>query len=390
MKRRGLFWFLTAAGILGAGLAGLLVTEQFVREAYVKKGIIFAEARQRYIRLRENTPGAALTSHVKIDGVERDIVMRADENGYIEPSAVHAHPDLKLVFFGGSTVQSINVDEKLRFPYLVGRRLEESLGLKVNSYNAAYLGNNSMHSNDILINKVVPLKPDFAIMMHNVNDLSLSTDYWKKDENFEYGLIGQFEELPGVPRSLGGILKMIKDATFPYTYNLIRTTLTSKKDFYDPQDVKPLVGHPRRKGQTKPLSAYDLDATAREQTDRFSRSLRLFVAASRIFGIQPVLMTQPSSGTLIPGSSQQNRAIHERFEDMHAVFNQVIREVAAAEGVFMVDLEAALDAQPRQVELFYDFVHYNEEGSVFIADVITERLARHIRERASVARPTMP
>ena len=53
----------------------------------------------------------------------------------------------------------------------MGRRLEEALTVKVNSYNAARSGNNSLHSINILLHKLMPLKPDIVVMMHNINDL---------------------------------------------------------------------------------------------------------------------------------------------------------------------------------------------------------------------------
>jgi len=45
-------------------------------------------------------------------------------------------------------------------------------------------GNNSLHSIDILVNKVIPIKPDIVVMMHNINDLvTLIYDqtYWGKN-----------------------------------------------------------------------------------------------------------------------------------------------------------------------------------------------------------------
>lgn len=73
------------------------------------------------------------------------------------------------------------MDEGNRFPCLVGHLLEQKTGKKVTSINAAMGGNNSLHSLDILLNKIIPLKPDVVVMMHNINDLvALMYDktYW--------------------------------------------------------------------------------------------------------------------------------------------------------------------------------------------------------------------
>ena len=93
-------------------------------------------------------------------------------------------PDLTLVFLGGSTVACIYVDEESRFPSLVGQLLSQQTGKKVTSYNSGVGGNNSLHSLDILLNKIIPLKPDVVVMMHNINDLvALIYDktYWSNN-----------------------------------------------------------------------------------------------------------------------------------------------------------------------------------------------------------------
>jgi len=142
----------------------------------------------RYILLREHKPGKVrmkIPPKYYIKNTENlDIKpyrFAIDEEGYIFPAKIYPDPDLKIVFLGGSTTESMYVDEKQRFPYLVGRTLGRQLGKKVNSYNAGRSANESMHSINILINKVLRLKPDVVVMMHNINDLLILRSqgtYW--------------------------------------------------------------------------------------------------------------------------------------------------------------------------------------------------------------------
>jgi hypothetical protein len=63
--------------------------------------------------------------------------------------------------------------------------LEKKSGLRVNAYNAAMAGNNSLHSINILLNKVIPLQPNIVFMMHNINDLAIllhEDSYWNKNK----------------------------------------------------------------------------------------------------------------------------------------------------------------------------------------------------------------
>ena len=56
-------------------------------------------------------------------------------------------------------------------------------GARINSYNGGMSGNNSLNVIDLLINKVIPLKPDVVVFMENINDLSTllyEGTYWSK------------------------------------------------------------------------------------------------------------------------------------------------------------------------------------------------------------------
>ncbi|MCS6771121.1 MAG: SGNH/GDSL hydrolase family protein [Kiritimatiellae bacterium] len=134
---------------------------------------------ERVIRLREHAPNQnrwvrPTREYMQgVDSLERKFYRLAtDENGFIMPSAIHETPDIELVFLGGSTTECLYVDETNRFPYLAGRLLESRTGLRINSYNGGHSGNHSMHSLNVLINKVLPMQPDAVILCHNINDFA--------------------------------------------------------------------------------------------------------------------------------------------------------------------------------------------------------------------------
>ncbi|MSO66072.1 MAG: hypothetical protein EXQ85_09840 [Alphaproteobacteria bacterium] len=102
--------------------------------------------------------------------------LETDRYGFINPSAGHRAPQATIVFLGGSTTEAMFVDPERRFPFLTGRLLEQSTGLRVNSLNGGRSGNNVVHAVQLLTGKVVPLKPTGVVLMENVNDLgTLST-----------------------------------------------------------------------------------------------------------------------------------------------------------------------------------------------------------------------
>jgi hypothetical protein len=158
-------------------VAATLISEKVL--AYLnhnQKMVLFTE--RRYINLREYQPNLDVTDTPpnkavrESDGlVQKPYRVRTDAHGFILPYHHYARPDLTIFFLGGSTTACIYVDEDSRYPYLAGNLLEQKTGKKITSINAGAGGNNSLHSLDILLNKIIPLKPDVVVMMHNINDL---------------------------------------------------------------------------------------------------------------------------------------------------------------------------------------------------------------------------
>lgn len=223
----------------------------------------------RFIKLREHRPQTVklerptrnYISHIAPNSVERKYYRVAtDANGFIGPSDIHANPDIKIVFLGGSTTECLYMEEDQRFPYLVGRQLESALGKKVNTYNGGVSANESMHSLNVLMNKVLPMKPQMVVFMHNINDLVIlrsQGSYW-------------------YPNSLKSHVQNAK-------------TLLTRYEFPDnPHEV--------------------IDA---EIIKEFTRNLRTFIAICRIRDIQPVLMTQANRVEDDPLYHQFNEVIKE-------------------------------------------------------------------------------
>lgn len=219
----------------------------------------------RFIKLREHPPSIVklerptrnYISHIAPNTVERKYYRVAtDEHGFIGPN-LHHHPDIKIVFLGGSTTECLYMEEKERFPYLVGRQLEESLQKKVNAYNGGVSANESMHSLNILMNKVLPMKPQIVVLMHNINDLvalrSQGT-YW-------------------YPHSLKSHVQNAK-------------TLLTRYEF-------PEIKH---------------QATEPDLIAEFSKNLHTFIAICRIRDIQPILMTQ--------ANRVEGDALYHRFNEV--------------------------------------------------------------------------
>jgi lysophospholipase L1-like esterase len=304
------------------------------------------------------------------DLVQKPYRVRTDANGFMLPYNLYEKSDLTLVFLGGSTVACIYVDEESRFPYLAGQLLEQQTGKKITSINSGVGGNNSLHSIDILLNKIIPVKPDAVVMMHNINDLvALIYDrtYWGQNPtrqpivNFDF-----YKNLTG----LKALSTMARDMYIPNLH--AATRILSKKIFgkkvKDPDDEFAYV-------RGKKL-AIDEAAIIAE----FKMNLETFINICRARKITPVLMTQfnrykpnpdPKVLAAMQGFESDSGIPVSRFIDLYAKFNQAIREVGQENGVQVIDLANQI---PQDSKYIYDVVHLNTEGSKLAARMISDQL----------------
>ncbi len=249
--------------------------------------VLFSE--RRYINLREILPGVDTVDVPpdravrESDGlVQKPYRVRTDSRGFLLPYNRYEKPDLTLVFLGGSTVACIYVEEENRFPYLVGNLLAQKTGKKITSINSGVGGNNSLHSLDILLNKIIPLRPDVVVMMHNINDLvALIYDrtYWSKNPtrapivNFSF-----YKNLTG----LKAIATLARDLYIPNLH--AATRILSHKIFG--KKVK------EQDDEFAYIRGKKLTVDAAHILDEFKMNLNTFINLCRARRITPVLMTQ--------------------------------------------------------------------------------------------------
>jgi hypothetical protein len=332
---------------------------------------------RRYIRLREHNPQAF--QEVFPDDyffatfapslTPRRFRIQIDENGFIFPSRKHADPDVKIVFLGGSTTECLLNDEKSRFPCVVGELLEQRTGRKVNSYNGGRGGNNSLHSLDVLLNKVVPMHPDFVVLMHNINDLVLlilERSYW--NENPKRSPLMTVEDRSGLRDVLleelrGWVPNLVAETELLV---LRRARVRGVGDEFSQYRGKKALVDPER------------------LLDEFRMNLETFVALCRIRRMTPVLMTQASMITKTPDDHTKRLArkftesygvSYEGFKAVFDSFNQTIRDFATRHQVLLVDLDREI---PKDRKYIYDLIHFSDEGSELTATVIAQALLKVI------------
>jgi hypothetical protein len=352
------------------------VTEKIL--AYRARPNSYSPGIRRYVKLRESRPLYAdvllpppNTMDISDSLVKKGYPFRIDANGFIMPSKIHPDPQLTLAFLGGSTTECAYVDEENRFPYLVGRLVESKTGLRTDSYNAGKAGNTSLHSLDVLLNKVIPVKPDVAIMMHNVNDLAVllfEKTYWTKNP-YRSPLVEIKPSFKTAMKNVEESFHIIRDLSIPYLSRQLKT-------FYHY-----VVGNKSNIDEFKQARGHQIQIDKQKLVSEFSMNLQTFIDISRARKITPVLMTMANrlkdhpdpfilslERTTVESGTGLN---YKDFKNLVDLFNQTIREVAAANSVLVIDLDRKV---PKEKELMYDFVHLNDAGSKYVADIIVEEL----------------
>jgi hypothetical protein len=348
----------------------IMIAEYSLKTVYPEKVVNYG-SQERYIRLREINPEfhayvyPARNEMQYFDGLDSgNKLLRTDRNGFIMPSNIHKDPDINIVFLGGSTTEGRFVDENNRFPYVVGRTVEEKTGLKVNSFNSGMYGNNTLHTINILLNKIVPMEPDIAIMMHNINDLSIlmhEQTHWNSNSTRSpIATINYYN----------GALRKIKNATIPNLFrelkfhiNSIFSSNLSLDEFHNTRDIKLIVSPDKI-------------------IEQFERNLRLFVSICKIYNITPILMTQfnrfseePDKVVLdsIRQELKKFGMTYEEFRELYNALNASIINIASNNKILVIDLESKT---PKTNKYMYDSIHLNNFGSLYVAKVISDNLLK--------------
>lgn len=314
-------------------------------------------------------PGETYILHT--EGLEMKAYrVRTDGNGFMIGEAdlqKDVSSPYDVMFFGGSTTECLYIDEGKRFPYLVGESLQRPDGERIASANAGVSGINSLQSLFILLSKGLAVKPKVAVLMHNVNDLSTlinSKSYWETAPSRAI-----VEAAPPLTKQESSFTAWLESTFRLFSPNIARMTarVLSSRD-----------NASREKDEWK-AHRLTTPPTAEESLSAFRASLTSFVRICKAWDITPVLMTQfnrlQEDDTFVRKGFEEgaSAASFSDYAARYRAFNDAIRQVAAAEGCLLIDLDR--EVQPAK-DLLYDSVHLNQGGSEKVAQIVSQQLAQ--------------
>jgi lysophospholipase L1-like esterase len=280
----------------------------------------------------------------------KEYAVETDNNGFIVTGnhPYESEEDVKkIVFLGGSTTEVLYVSEEQRWESILERNLNNSnLQGAYQVFNGGVSGNHTLHSILNLIAKVIPLKPDYTVLMHNVNDLTVlrqTGSYWNATKSRSLMKIETNETLFLIARQL-------KDLLIPNIYPFVKRQIPEKDEF----------------AKTRSQDNHKIDVIENE----FRSALITFITVCQSWNIEPILMTQFNRIKLNDGlfvRVYNDTNIEEYVNNYHRL-NEVIRDVGSTYNIDVIDLATLV---PPSSDYMYDAVHLNDAGSRYVADILS-------------------
>ena len=283
---------------------------------------------------------------------------------------------LTVVAIGGSTTECKLLDDEKTWCARLEQRLAQSFD-RVWLDNAGFDGHSTFGHLILLQQVVMELKPDCALFLVGINDVG-------RGDLSEYDQGARPENQPWTVRAIASSELLSSLQVLYRTYMAFDLGLC--------HDVELDLARLSRVD----LAAEPVEAVLAEHRERFlepyeKRLLRI-VAACRVAGIEPVLVTQPA---LFGDAVDAATGIHIgelEVEGGHSastswrvleLYNDVTRRVGCDKRVLVIDLAARL---AKDSSLYYDWVHYTNHGAERVAEIVAAELAPFLKAHPEMQR----
>ncbi len=275
-------------------------------------------------------------------------VVRTDQFGVLQGPEKNHESGIGIVFLGGSTTENNEVNEEYRFPFLVSSTLNK-FRENFNSFNLGVRAHTTQNSINLYINHPSSnvQKAKYVVVMHNINDrlkLGIDGNYSAKLSTYSaYSFSGFFDNFKNLISSFWKYL--VSNSNLIFLFDLQVSKLNSESNLY--------------------ITESNLDKYAKptdESVIHFENNLKLLISVIRTKDATPILMTQPLGFE----SEGQN------------LFNDSIRKITKKFNVHLIDLDKESRKVSDKKNLFFsDGIHFNNHGSKWAADVISNSFLKY-------------
>lgn len=344
---------------IGLLLASILLSF-FIFEIYLRlTWSNYWERSNRCIVLREQVP-CDNRKYLRDKRIIKEggyVTIQTDEDGFLLPNFEKKGKDqaITIAFLGGSTTECFWVKDTSRFPYLAGKMITDEFNISTRILNSGVAGNNTHHSLNILLNKIINYRPNIVIMMHATNDAGV---LMSRLGNYKSAMIKEVK--PSIFDLLTRkfyVLGFLRHIRAQYLLQKENTEIALK-------GIESVIL------RDKSFEAWDKDSLDKA-LEQFSIRLQIFVDIVKDINATPVLLTMPSCKKIDYELTDGGKRTFLGGLKYLEPFNVKIREVANLKKCKLIDLEKELE---KEEKYFYDYIHFSDEGSERIAEIIFEHL----------------
>ncbi len=268
-----------------------------------------------------------------------------------------------FIAVGGSTTECFLNSDGKDWVSLLSQRLKKVNG-NIWMNNAGYNGH-STYGHQILIEDIiVQLKPDFVVLLVGCNDIE-RTDLTKGDNR----VLKRSSSIKSFLRNNSQLIDVV--------LNLKRSVLANKRGlWFEKVEFEEL---PNVDSIAMP-SLESIKESQKTFNQDFRKRLLDIILTLRTNDIEPILITQPS--LVGEGYDPVTNIDLEKIQycddaggyvywQKLETYNAVTREVAEKEHVHLIDLAQELT---KSTDLFFDCVHFTNQGNVEVARLIYDGL----------------
>jgi lysophospholipase L1-like esterase len=275
-----------------------------------------------------------------------------------------------LVTIGGSTTECLFLSDGRTWTDVLARRLAGPWpDVWVN--NAGLDGQSSYGHLILLRDLIISLRPKVAVFLIGVNDID------RNDlTTFDHSLAPNWTRW-----EKAGVFLEDHSEIVGLAHNLVRMARTSYRGFghseVDLTKLTVLEHDPKLTATTV--------AQQEEPVRRYAERLNAIVELCRRNGIEPVFTTQPAlygdaidpaTGVDLATIQVQGAANGRLWWRVLEMYNDAMRRVARDHGVLLVD--AAVE-MPKDSRLYYDLMHFTNDGAARLGDIIASRLEPYLK-----------
>jgi lysophospholipase L1-like esterase len=288
---------------------------------------------------------------------------------------------LSIVAVGGSTTECSFLTEGKTWPDVVTTALQQEFS-NVWLNNAGIDGHTTFGHAALLEQHLSNLRPKVVLFLVGINELAIEAA-WSLDNK------RLAEDRTDDPQ---GLLERLRSKSLMLEYLFRARPVRGGHESVAYRDA--IVDYGKVGTDAEHVLLSEEDATRMVgPVGEFRERLEGLIEKSRHLGIEPILITQPAVygfGIDPVTGVDLGRIIVKDFTEGHLprtgadkwrilqMYNQGTREVAARAGVLVIDLASLM---PKRTELYYDFIHFTEQGAAAVGAIVARHLIPHLRAR---------